>query len=1370
MGYENGLLQLETLLKDNASEYLPHFYTLKDRLNRNEEGERLFGQSENTHHEHSQIICDLNEFALTHSNMSFDELCRTDLTPSAYSETEIFAYFKEASSIGKQGLSCEIAGQKIPRQEVGHILELLEQGEKSVLLTDGPGAGKSWILIGLADRLEANEQWGVLFLKGDRYDDIDSEQALIERLHFPDDPVKLARQFTASRKVVVLLDSLDALSLSQNQTASQIFLSLLDRFEAAEGIQVVAACRHFDLSYDPQLRHRKWGKKISIAALDFDTAIAPILQQEWQIEPEHVPPEQKALLTIPGNLKLFASFAGKVPLTSLRSTYHFLNTFLEEVVRRDPKLGDQALSVLQDMAVTLFDRRSLFISREGFGGSEAVCRLLQSSDVLQFDSTRNRLAFTHQTLLDTLITKQALVEGKTLSDFILSYPPFPFIRPAIRAFIFSLRAHDPERFRSQVKQVLAHSEIAYHLKRLIAESLTEIHPVRDDIPLCKWLSRQFPEYFRDFLWSLSDPCWFDLLAQPLFMPIIETVESDSLRLNVITKLRQWMNDRPKEVLALWNKVISGNNRNIANEIISSLDKFTHWDTEGIRELLKALLNAEKGHDTLSPGKSFSQYVEVTDSGDDLLWDFITAKIDETKSAHNFSLHLGHELRCSVHDFHNDDFLRQRLCASDCLLTRCIESLEFWSAKCYFEPSASSLRISFLRETSWVYSHHKHEIYGVSHLYELLAHIEWALKERCRKYDSWWQENEPKLRETHDASLAYLLMRAYCVNIEPNISRIIEFLRRADLFHFERLEHEVREFFHEIFPFLPDEVQEEFQEKILNLSSSQFPPDEQPDWILRPKYLLLCQIPIILRLPIVQVFIEEWQDSFGISPQPPKIYSEGGKRYAPISASQLLLLSDDGLLKLFHFYDESKIKFRGIYFLEQGTEGVIDEFMACCSLNPGRALHLIERLFKERIYCQYANALLKGIARYLSYLYGKLRRPQDWDPVEPQQEAHVLSSSLLKWLHQYPDLWEDGHAVATALEACSYVVKSPPAVRLLIRYLSRLAAHHDPEENSENLEHLALNSVRGNVAQGAMNLAIQRLKDKRPFPESLFSLLLKFAQDPVAGVRTSILFDLPHFTSYDLEKGWQLFATAFEEPDARLWHYAGEFLYYSYHWHFNRVQPYLERMKAEDLNITGGLWSRIQTLAYLSGHVTESQLFEEITALNHHEVWSGASLVFSTNIDKPEHRTTCEEGILRILHSPACPYRVISEIDGIFDTLSPDGGGLSLEIAEGFIGDFQDVHKLCNTVWFFNWLASLSENAPLAALHLCEMFLNRIEGVEPPCRIFHGDGLISAYLQIMREADLSDDPELITRAISLQDRLLELGLHGMWDALNKAGRP
>ncbi|MCK4814950.1 ATP-binding protein, partial [bacterium] len=190
-----------------------------------------------------------------------EELKRNKIIRAPYkSEKEITDLFKEASQIGRYDLPRKIAGIKIERDEVRELLDIVESGNKNILLTDKPGSGKSWILLEFADLIEETKDWSLLFIKGDRFDDITSLIALQDELAFKDDIPGLAARLASLRKVVVVIDSLDALSLGRDQKALKVFLALLDRLRFADNISIVAACRDFDLEYDPLLRDRDWGK------------------------------------------------------------------------------------------------------------------------------------------------------------------------------------------------------------------------------------------------------------------------------------------------------------------------------------------------------------------------------------------------------------------------------------------------------------------------------------------------------------------------------------------------------------------------------------------------------------------------------------------------------------------------------------------------------------------------------------------------------------------------------------------------------------------------------------------------------------------------------------------------------------------------------------------------------------------------------------------------------------------------------------------------------------------------------------------------------------------------------------------------------
>jgi hypothetical protein len=79
------------------------------------------------------------------------------------------------------------------------------------------------------------------------------------------------------------------------------------------------------------------------------------------------------------------------------------------------------------------------------------------------------------------------------------------------------------------------------------------------------------------------------------------------------------------------------------------------------------------------GKAISTYIESQNKGDELLWRFITLHIDDTEDIDGIKLNMYKDgLLCDRHRFHSENFLKQRMCVSDFLLTTAIHSVEKWS--------------------------------------------------------------------------------------------------------------------------------------------------------------------------------------------------------------------------------------------------------------------------------------------------------------------------------------------------------------------------------------------------------------------------------------------------------------------------------------------------------------------------------------------------------------------------------------------------------------------------------------------------------------------------------------------------------------------
>ena len=217
-------------------------------------------------------------------------------------------------------------------------------------------------------------------------------------------------------------------------------------------------------------------------------------------------------VTIASNLRIYEKLAKLGKGLNPASAYELYDSFLEEIVVQNPLLADKAIVTLQSLADHLMQKRSQSCSKVIFHASEEVVRQLISQEVL-WNLSPSTLSFSHQTLADCLIVRSALAKNKTLAEFILDHPQLPFIRPAVRAFFFFLRTHQPDSFRKQVWQVLLRDEIAYHVKRLICESLAEIVPVEDDWRLLRRIFQNHPDLFRRLLMHTKEVVWFNFLRQ-----------------------------------------------------------------------------------------------------------------------------------------------------------------------------------------------------------------------------------------------------------------------------------------------------------------------------------------------------------------------------------------------------------------------------------------------------------------------------------------------------------------------------------------------------------------------------------------------------------------------------------------------------------------------------------------------------------------------------------------------------------------------------------------------------------------------------------------------------------------------------------------
>ena len=397
----------------------------------------------------------------------------------------------------------------------------------------------------------------------------------------------------------------------------------MDRLARLDGVSIVASCRKFDLAYDPQLRVRKWEQQIEVANLDFESQVAPLLTQ-LAISQDAVTSKTRSLLVVPNILKLYVTLALSGIVRAVATPYEVFELFIDELILKNDHIGVSGLETLYSMANDQLSSRSSILPRAKFAASEALAPLF-SLGVLA-ERRPGTFEFEHQSWIEILSVRAAIAEGQTLRAFIKAHPPLPFIRPIVRAFFFYLRTKDPKNFSRQLRAVINDSEIAYHLKRLVSESFSELTPIPDDWGFIRELSDKHSDLFRRLLGRTRSAEWFLFLREHWLTHVRGREGSDELVMTFVSRLGEWMNVYPNEVVELWMKALKERwvtEQHMRWQIIVSLAAFTQWSAPGVRQLLELLLGEHPNAERESLGKPISLFVSATNAGDDLLWSWIT---------------------------------------------------------------------------------------------------------------------------------------------------------------------------------------------------------------------------------------------------------------------------------------------------------------------------------------------------------------------------------------------------------------------------------------------------------------------------------------------------------------------------------------------------------------------------------------------------------------------------------------------------------------------------------------------------------------------------------------------------------------------------
>ena len=1284
---------------------------------------------------------------------------------------EVHSLFEGVSSIGRAWRR-DIAGELLPVPLVSEILSVVDTRPSSILLTGHPGSGKTCVMLTLQETLEQHAKFNSnripIFIQSREFADFDTAEDR-QAQGLPQDWVERAARLAESTHVVVVIDSLDVLSIAREHKVLDYFLAQIDRLLNLSNITVITACRDFDRQYDRRIAERTWSHEFKCQPLNWTNDIAPLLARHG-VETSSIDRTTRQLIQNPRELALYVELASKGGSFNVVTSQALAQKYLDNIVQANSALGSAAMQAIEAIATEMLRLRSLSVASQRLAVSDTMRRSLLSHNVLQ-QTKDGKLTFGHQTLLDVLVTSDALRQGKTLQEFIQSLPPVPFVRPSIRSFVAQLATNDRHNYRSQLRAALT-SSAAFHVRRLIAKSFTEQHPHDDDWSLIRHLRENQPEIFQTIYIEATSLQWHHFWMRHL-VPMMKTTNDADGLIRHAHRVSHWKNEDIAGILNFWQELLSLpwiNAEQICSQIALYLSQVDLSHAALLAPLIEKLVDRPRQeHDFL--GNAIAHCISAGGISDHILWKYIAGSItDEDVIAHNFN----NKLHCHPHEFRGDNqnFLGQRMQASIDLLNLVIDAIERWSKiKILRQGEWAAGTLGFLGHSSYNDTHSQHEIRHIDAEHMLFNSVESAVINLAKANSAWWQENRIRLAFSHEGLLRYFAILACSANPTDNIELVGKILA-----HQGNIEggftYEISSLIRCSFIFLDTNTQDQVVDSLLSIYSDSTN-DQHKQWIMMERAKLISAIPCYLRSPVAKELLDSRQSILHPFIHQPEITSRGGTVAAPFSFEIFIGSTNHAILGLLSHYSAPDSPHR-FDFLVGGQSEVGWQLKEAASRAPYRFICLLENYWPA-IANNFCENIIDGASTYLAHKYGNLQANGQWNPIE-NPDAQQLSSRILDELERHPHNWHHNRVASNAIQACAHVIRDAEQAERLVFLAAgfiNLREQDSIKGDSVDLLTVGINMMRGHAVEALMIVLGYSKEHDFELPELTLPLIYQFARHEHPAIRALILRRLPYLQSHTPDIGWRLFDLAMH-ASLGLWKFAEPCLYYAYHSHFDVVKPWLDRLYLDKPDKDLATWGRISALASLDGKLNSQDLLLKLQSLDAVDAWRGATSVWTHPENIKSHRQQCINGLEAGLSAGGQHALVVAQkVENIFRNKSNIAILPTTIIRDCFAAFERDNDNRHHRLFGFDaWLNTLAQHNPNQALEISEIYLSYIQRIKP--YLHDHDNQLPQLLQRLfseaEECEEADQGTMLKRVVAVQDMLLGLGVTGVEEWLKASERP
>ena len=367
----------------------------------------------------------------------------------------------------------ETNGQWIERPQLDVLRQrTTEERRTPTVLLGPPGSGKSAILARLGTQLQEDDELTLLAIKADQLPRDCRSVADID-LHVGCSLVDAIRKLAESRRVVVLIDQLDALADLMDQHSGRLgaLLQLARSACAIRRVSVLMSCREFEYRSDLRL------STLDAAEVRLDIPpweiIEPLLRRAG-IAVRQLTDEQREVLRMPQHLAVFVRYFAKQAAPPVFATYQAL---LDHAARDlASRRGTRTLAAAEHIATMMAEDEELWVARTRLEAEfgEEVDHLL-ADEFLVLSDNELSVSFRHQTMFDFLRAR-AFLRGTTgLADYIIhSKQESLFVRPVLWSALTYLRGSDATVYRREFDSLWHTQDLRLHLRLLLASHLGQL--------------------------------------------------------------------------------------------------------------------------------------------------------------------------------------------------------------------------------------------------------------------------------------------------------------------------------------------------------------------------------------------------------------------------------------------------------------------------------------------------------------------------------------------------------------------------------------------------------------------------------------------------------------------------------------------------------------------------------------------------------------------------------------------------------------------------------------------------------------------------------------------------------------------------------